>query len=283
MILDGNAIAERIMDELSSRSKAIMEKSGVQPRLDLILVGKDSAAKIYASAKMRRAKKIGCTVTLTELPDDTTMDEISTTIEEKAADSDIHGIMVESPVPRSLSYQDIVDMIPYMKDVDGTGSMNQGLIVSRREFMTPATPAAVVEILGSYSIFGSVTIVNRSAVVGRPLAGMLLNRDFTVTICHSRTPEIRRFTQSSDVVVVAVGRPSFFDRSYFRENSYVIDVGINYVEDKVVGDVNYDDVFPHVKGITPVPGGVGPVTATLIFKNLLKTAEIQISGHGKDS
>lgn len=277
LLLEGKGIADRIMLELSSAARDMEEKSGSRPRLDLILVGDDQGARIYSQAKMKRGKKIGCDVTLTELPEDSSMKEVSSIIGEKSLDPDIHGIMIENPVPKNLSISELADLIPYYKDVDGTGSMNQGLIVSKKEFLVPATPAAVVEILTTFGINGTVTIVNRSPVVGRPLAGMLLNRDYTVTVCHSKTHDLKKYTISSDIIVTAVGHASYFDASYFSPESTVIDVGINYVDDKVVGDVKFDDVSKQVKNITPVPGGVGPITATLIFRNLITSFRYQFS------
>ncbi|BAB60189.1 methylene-tetrahydrofolate dehydrogenase [Thermoplasma volcanium GSS1] len=270
-LLKGEEIAEKKAEELKER----IEKMGVSPRLVLLQVGNYSAATIYARAKIKRGKKIGADVVL-EKYEDLTKQELVRRIEELSADKDVNGIMVENPLPKTIDYYDIVKSIPYYKDVDALSPYNQGSIAINREFLVPATAMAVVDILKYYGYEKTTaTIINRSPVVGRPLSMMMLNRDYTVSICHSKTPDIRSIAKASKIIVVAVGRPGFLDDTYVTESSVVIDVGINYVQDKVIGDIDFDKVSEKVEAVTPVPGGVGPITATNILSNLVKAAEYQ--------
>ena len=185
--------------------------------------------------------------------------------------------MVESPLPPPLNFQEVVDNISFYKDTDGMTSFNQGNLYTKNEMIAPATARAVVDILEYYKIQpGNVCIINRSAVVGRPLAMLLLNRDYTVTLCHSKTVDIKRIARENNVLVVAIGKPDYIDESYVTSESTVIDVGINYSGNKISGDVNFDSVSNKAKNITPVPGGVGIVTATDIFENFLNGMKYQI-------
>ncbi len=280
-LLDGKDIASRIMEKLRENFSSIEEEYGVRASLRLILVGGDDAAAIYAKAKLKRAKRLNVDAKLLKFPEETSMKELISEITSLSSDRDVNGIMIENPLPKGLDFYSLADTIPYYKDVDGTSSRNQGLIVNRREFMTPATAAAVVAIMEHYNLSGKVTIINRSPVVGRPLINMLLNRNNTVSVCHSKTPDLLEYTRIADVVVVAIGKPLFFGKSYFTERSSVIDVGINYVEDSIKGDADFTELNGYVEAITPVPGGVGPVTASLIFENLYKGTLFQLKGNSK--
>ncbi|EQD46386.1 methylenetetrahydrofolate dehydrogenase/methenyltetrahydrofolate cyclohydrolase [mine drainage metagenome] len=275
-IIDGNKIAELMMQTLKEGFARSQEGSGKAANLVIIRIGNDEGARIYSEAKVKRARKLGVKSSVIEMPT-ATKDEVTAKIHDLAVDPGVTGIMIENPVPPPLDFTDLVDMIPYYKDVDGTSSTNQGRIVNRREFLTPGTPTAVVEIMSRYIELksGFVTIVNRSPVVGRPLSQMLLNRDYTVSVCHSKTPDILLYTRRSDTVIAAIGKANFFTDELINPDCTFIDVGINYVEGKVVGDGSFANLSKWVKRITPVPGGVGPVTATMIFSNLLKAFKYQ--------
>ncbi len=278
-IIDGNKIAENIMGSLSREFKEAQDASGKVASLRLLKVGDDPGARIYAEAKIKRGTKLGVSVELERLERDVTRESLLSRIESLSSNPDVTGIMIENPLPAHLSFTDISDHIPMEKDVDGTSSANQGRIVNRTEFLTPATANAVVHIMEQYPELRSsiVTIVNRTPVVGRPLSQMLLNRDYTVTVCHSKTPDVVIYTRRSDVVIAAVGKPNFFNDEMINPDCTFIDVGINYVEGKVVGDGDFASLSGWVKRITPVPGGVGPITASLIFSNLLKAFKFQNS------
>ncbi len=270
--LDGKTIAKEMMSDLKTKFSGLEEATGRKASMRIVLVGDDEGARIYSEAKLKRASRLNVDASVTRFPGDSSQEEIVSAVGELSADDSVDGIMVENPLPKGMDFYNVVDSIPYYKDIDGTSTKNQGLIVNNREFLTPATALASVRIMEKYGLKGSVTIVNRSQVVGRPLVNMLLNRDYTVTVCHSKTSGLEEYTKKADIVVAAVGRPDFFGREYFTEDSNVIDVGINYVGSKITGDVDYDGIQGFVNSVTPVPGGVGPVTATLIFENLYRGA-----------
>ncbi len=274
-ILDGNEIARELMGELKSSFSELEKKRGSRVSLKIILVGDDEGARIYSEAKVKRSARLNVDAEILKFPSGIEKGELLHVIRSLSEDKSVDGIMVENPLPKHLDFYEMVDSIPYYKDVDGTSTRNQGLIVNRKEFLTPATALATVRIMEKHGLYGNVTIVNRSQVVGRPLVNMLLNRDYTVSVCHSKTRNIKDYTRNADIVVAAIGRPKFFGRDYFTEDSNVIDVGINYVENKITGDVDFDSVNGFVRSATPVPGGVGPVTATLIFENLYRGAVLK--------
>ncbi|MGE9811289.1 bifunctional methylenetetrahydrofolate dehydrogenase/methenyltetrahydrofolate cyclohydrolase FolD [Ferroplasma acidiphilum] len=276
MLLDGKVVASEKMERLKSEIKGIIEKYGIEPELKLIQVGNDPASTIYANSKIKRGTKLGINVTLEKF-DNITMDKLVDYIKDANANPRINGIMVESPLPTPLNFQEVVDNISFYKDTDGMTSFNQGNLYTKNEMIAPATARAVVDILEYYKIQpGNACIINRSAVVGRPLAMLLLNRDYTVTLCHSKTVDIKRIARENKVLVVAIGKPDYIDESYVTSESTVIDVGINYSGNKISGDVNFDSVSNKAKNITPVPGGVGIVTATDIFENFLNGMKYQI-------
>lgn len=276
MLLDGKVVASEKMERLKSEIKGIIEKYGIEPELKLIQVGNDPASTIYANSKIKRGTKLGINVTMEKF-DNITMDKLVDYIKDANANPRINGIMVESPLPTPLNFQEVVDNISFYKDTDGMTSFNQGNLYTKNEMIAPATARAVVDILEYYKIQpGNACIINRSAVVGRPLAMLLLNRDYTVTLCHSKTVDIKRIARENKVLVVAIGKPDYIDESYVTSESTVIDVGINYSGNKISGDVNFDSVSNKAKNITPVPGGVGIVTATDIFENFLNGMKYQI-------
>ncbi|MGC8608850.1 MAG: tetrahydrofolate dehydrogenase/cyclohydrolase catalytic domain-containing protein [Thermoplasmata archaeon] len=277
-MLDGNEIAKKKMADLTSR----VEKLPSKPTLALIQIGNDESSNVYVRAKMKRAHSVGIEAKLYKY-ETMTQPELLERLKEFSDDSSVNAIMIENPLPPGFDYYEIAKAIPYYKDVDALSPVNQGSLNINREFMVPATPRAVVDILDyygyDYKSVSSVAIINHSPVVGRPLSMMLLNRNYTVTICHVFTADVRRYTRNAKVVVVAVGKPDFLDRSYVNTDSIVIDVGINYVNGSVKGDVKYDDLNGFIEALTPVPGGVGPVTATNILENVVRTSEFQMKNN----
>ncbi len=275
-ILNGTPIADRVMSSLKTRVEEL-RRHDIEPHLFLVQVGGNEAVETYVRAKIRRGAKIGIRVSHQILDENITYDDLKGEIAKVAGRDDVNGIMIENPLPKHLDFFKAVENIPYYKDVDGMTPTNQGMINLRNEFLTPATAAAVTEILKGINLPAGTTasIINRSPVVGKPLAMMLLNRDYTVTVCHSKTKDIRSLSRNSEVLVTAVGVPNFIDRSFVTENSIVVDVGINPVQDTIRGDANYEELFGYVRAITPVPGGVGPITATLIMENTVRATEFQ--------
>ena len=282
-LIEGKSLADEKMTELAGRVKRMSETNGLVPSLKLLQVGDVEESSIYARAKIKRGKKIGADVSLEKLPSDTTEKELREAIEKYGKDPEINGIMVETPLPGSMNFFSIVESIPYYKDVDGMTPFNHGRISLNNEFLNPATPSSVATLIEREKVNTGemVTIINRSPIVGKPLSHMLLNRNFTVNVCHSKTVDLREVSRRSKVVVVAVGREKFLDRSFVTENSIVIDVGINYSDNGITGDADFDDLKDYVEAITPVPGGVGPLTATYIFENLVKATEFQLANFRK--
>ncbi len=277
MILDGKIVAKNKMDIIKENIDGITDKYKFTPELKLIQIGNDEASSIYARSKINRGKKLGINVTL-ERFDNIPKKMLIDKIKDYSIKRDINGIMIESPLPENLNFYEIINYIPFYKDSDGMTSYNEGNLSLRNEMIAPATARAVVDILEYYNIEErNASIINRSPVVGRPLSMMLLNRDYTVTICHSKTENIKNITENSNIIVVAVGKKNFLDESFTNKNSIIIDVGINYENNNVYGDADYNNLVDKVKAITPVPGGVGIVTSTDIFQNFLNGLDYQLN------
>ncbi len=279
MILDGKIVAKNKMEIIKKNIDIIIDKYKFNPELKLIQIGNDEATNIYANSKIKRGKKLGINVTLDKF-DNISKELLINKIKNYSLDKNINGIMVESPLPYNLNFYDIVNYIPFYKDSDGMTSYNEGNLSLKNEMIAPATARAVIDILEYYNIKErNAVIINRSPVVGRPLSMMLLNRDYTVTVCHSKTENIKKITKDNDIIIVAVGKKNFIDNTFVNKNSIIIDVGINYENNKIYGDANYNDLLNNVKAITPVPGGVGIVTSTDIFINFLNGLNYQLKNH----
>ncbi len=274
----GGPLAEKMVQSLKTRVN-LLKGDGIDPHLFLVQVGDDEATETYVRAKIKRGSKIGIRVSHQKFDANITYESLREEINNISLREDVSGVMVENPLPKHLDFFKVVENIPFYKDVDGMTPTSQGMIALRNEFLVPATAAAVVELISNIKPpqGSSVAIINRSPIVGKPLSMMLINRDYTVTVCHSKTPDIRKVTRASDIIVPAVGKLNFLDRSYVNENSIIVDVGINAVENGIKGDADYEDLNGYVKAITPVPGGVGPLTATLIMENTVRAAEYRRS------
>lgn len=282
MLIDGKAVADEKKEKLRKKIASIRSESGVTPSLRLISVGEDPSSASYIRSKMKYGERLGANVELTTLSADSSEKEIIRTISRFSTDASTHGIMIEAPLPHGLDHTGIAQFIAPEKDVDCITAANQGNIALNRETVLPATAESIRTLieLQHPGRGATVTIINRSPVIGRPLSLMLLNRDFTVKVCHSKTRDIPTLSKESDVVVVGVGRAGFLTEEYVGEHSIVIDAGINYSNGKLVGDADFENIKDRVKAITPVPGGVGPVTTAIIFENLVKATEIQLKNFG---
>lgn len=250
-------------------------KTGGTPVLAAVIFGEDEGSLAYAKSKANSAEKLGIDVEIIHHPEVDSTAEALIKLEDVASDSHFHGIILEEPLPKGIDPFPLREAIPPEKDVDCTTSANLGRIISGEPVYYPATPMAVIELLKHHKIdtVGKyVAIIGRSRTVGLPLANMLLRKghgaDATVTVCHSRTPNIAELTKQADILVVAMGRPEFIGRDYISEKAVVIDVGTNYTEKGLVGDVAFSDVDGFVDAITPVPGGVGPVTVACLLTNV---------------
>ncbi len=275
MILDGKALAKKIEAGIKERAKEFSDKYGMKASLHTILVGNDEASKIYARSKINSLKKLEMDGEIHFLEENSKEKDILDLLSQLSSRKDVHGIMVEMPLPKHLKKEIVLSGIDPEKDVDGQNPGNLGMLMLGIEAHAPSTPRAVIRILEEYNVpiaSKNVCIINRTPVVGKPLAMLFLNRDATVTICHSKTRNIDDITKRSDILVVAVGRPNFLKENMVNENAVVIDVGINSVEGKIVGDADFNSLVNRVAMITPVPGGVGSVTTTLIIEQTLKNA-----------
>jgi methylenetetrahydrofolate dehydrogenase (NADP+) / methenyltetrahydrofolate cyclohydrolase len=278
-LLDGNALARQIRSELTIEVADFIENNGVVPALAAVLVGEDPASQVYVRNKRRDCEEVGINSTLHRLPASTTQEELLNVIAKLNRDETIHGILVQLPLPRQIDTRAILEAVSPNKDVDAFHPENVGLVVQGHPRFLPCTPSAVQQILirNDVPIAGQhVVVVGRSDIVGKPLAIMLGQRgagaDATVTLCHSRTPDLGSFTRQADILVAAIGKPKFITAEMIRPGATVIDVGINRTDAGLVGDVDFDAALPIASRITPVPGGIGPLTRVMLLVNTLTAA-----------
>ena len=250
---------------------------GNSPAMAIMRIGNDPASEFYFRAKLKKASELGVETRAITMDEGVSTQDVVDHLDQMVKDPFVHGIMIESPVPAQLDYKTLVNRIPWYKDIDGATYENLGRLMSGMPALVAATPLAVMEYVSSFNIPSGSTfaVINRTITVGRPLSQLLLNSNFTPTVCHSRTRNIVELCRSSDVIVVAAGKPGFLGSEMVTVDSIVIDVGINSVKGKVVGDAKFDEIKDIVKLITPVPGGVGSLTSTLIFSNLLQAIGYQ--------
>lgn len=277
-VIDGKQIAERTRAEHAVRASELVRRTGIVPHLAAVLVGEDPASAVYVRNKQLACQKAGMKSTLHRLPVTTTQDELMTLVAQLNADPDVHGILVQLPLPKGLDATQVLDTILPSKDVDGFHPENVGLMSQGRPRFLPCTPAGVMRMLQVAGVQTSgkhVVVIGRSDIVGKPMSVLLAQRgvDATVTLCHSRTPDIAACTRQADIVVAAVGIPKFVKGDWVKPGAVVIDVGINRVDDKLVGDVDYAEAAKVASAITPVPGGVGPMTIAMLLGNTLLAAE----------
>lgn len=277
VLLDGKMLAERLRKEISQETVEFIEKTGIQPHLVVVIVGSNPASMTYVRNKKKSCEAVGFKSTIIELPESTTEELLLSKIEELNEDRSVHGILVQLPLPHHISEEKVIQSISIEKDVDGFHPYQVGALVSGMNCLKPCTPAGVIELLKEYQIEMEgrhAVIVGRSHIVGKPLIQLLLDENATVTVCHSRTENLEFFTKRADILIVAIGRPCFITTDMVKEGAVVVDVGINRLESgKLVGDVDFEAVAPKVDYITPVPGGVGPMTITMLLWNTLKATK----------
>ncbi len=276
-LLVGKPLAEKL-HELSRERSATLRARGIAPRLAAVSVGIDPAANTYQQRLAARGKKLDIAVDEIDLPGDTPERQLAATLERLGADPRVHGILLLTPLPGTLDEGHIVDHIVPAKDVEGMNPFNVGLLADGRPRFVPSTADAVIELLKFHGVAlrgAHATVVGRSTVVGRPVAYLLLGEDATVTIAHSRTPDIGAITRNASVVVVAVGRAGFLKGDMLAPGATVIDAGINVTPHGIVGDADVDSVSPIAGALSPVPGGLGAVTTELLLRNVLTAAERQ--------
>jgi methylenetetrahydrofolate dehydrogenase (NADP+) / methenyltetrahydrofolate cyclohydrolase len=276
-LLDGRALAAELRDGLAARTAVLLDR-GIVPRLRVLMVGEDDASLAYVAGMRRLADRIGTVVDVEVLP--FTIDDagVRAVLERYATDRNIHGVILQQPLPPTLSIRAICDAMPALKDVDGANPYNQGrLAFATGARFVPATPAAVMMLLErseKWPLRGrEVTIVGRSNVVGLPVSLLIMAQDATVTVTHKETRRLREHVRHAEVLVVAAGAPHFIDGSWLRDGATVIDVGTTLVGGKLLGDVDFESALAVAGEITPVPGGVGPVTNVALMANLISAAE----------
>jgi methylenetetrahydrofolate dehydrogenase (NADP+)/methenyltetrahydrofolate cyclohydrolase len=302
-LIDGKTIARQIRDELSLRIAAVRSRLGRPPGLAIVLVGDDPASQVYVRSKLKTAEESGMAVTLEPLPGSASLEQVLAVVGKFNASKDFDGILVQSPLPKALgadAEQQVFDAIDPAKDVDGFSPISAGHLMQNRPGFAPCTPAGVIEMLerSDLAIQGKrAVVVGRSDIVGKPMAMLLLHRNATVTICHSRTRDLPAVAREAEILVAAIGRPAFVTPEYVRPGAVVVDVGINRVTDAalaaqifanhpkrldvfkksgaiLVGDV-HPDVVATAGALTPVPGGVGPLTIAMLMANTVKAAELR--------
>lgn len=276
-LLDGRKVKEVGLENLKSK----LAKLDKTLTLAVIQIGNDPASNIYVSNKNKTAAKLGCNFIHIKFDETVEEKEVLEKIDELNYDEDIDGILVQMPIPKHLNETLIQNRVKSYKDVDGLTDINAGLLVHNKDSLISCTPHGILTLLNYYDIKISkkqVVIVGRSNLVGKPLINLMLNNDATVTVCHSKTENLSDITKTADILIVAVGRPNFIKEDMVKDGAVVVDVGINRVDDKIVGDVDFDSVSKKVSAITPVPGGVGQMTILELFNNLYKAYHLRIQG-----
>lgn len=276
--IDGKAVAAKIRAQVAQDVEALKSR-GICPGMAVVLVGDDPASKIYVNNKKKACAETGIYSEEHLLPAETTQEELLALIEKLNADEKIHGILVQSPLPKHLDEKLVVEHIDPRKDVDAFHAYNVGRIMIGDFTFLPCTPAGVIELIRSTGVpieGKNCVVVGRSNIVGKPMAMLLLHNNGTVTICHSRTKNLAEICRGADILVAAVGKPKFITADMVKPGAVVIDVGMDRDENgKLCGDVDFDAVEPIASYITPVPGGVGPMTIAMLMKNAVRAAEIQ--------
>ncbi len=274
-MINGKSLAKEIRSNLKNEVKEL-KTHGISPKLTVILVGEDAASEVYVRNKERAANKIGIESQLLRYPADTTQTEILNKINELNADPTNHGILVQLPLPKSFNEGEVLLAIDPEKDVDGFHPISVGKLVAGQDCLMPCTPSGVIALIESTGtdITGkNAVIVGRSNIVGKPVAMMLMHKHATVTVCHSRTVDLPGKVADADIVIAAIGRPKFIQGDWIKSGAIVIDVGINRLDDgSLCGDVDYDTALERASYITPVPGGVGPMTIAMLMKNTVTAA-----------
>jgi methylenetetrahydrofolate dehydrogenase (NADP+)/methenyltetrahydrofolate cyclohydrolase len=276
-IIDGKKISQEIKDELKEKV-ASFKAQGKEAALAVIQVGKDPASSVYVNNKKKACEYIGIRSLAYELPEETTEDELLSLIEKLNRDDSVNGILVQLPVPKHMDEDKIIRTISPKKDVDGFHPENVGKLVIGENGFVPCTPAGIIQLLkrSGIEIAGkSCVVVGRSNIVGKPMALLMLRENATVTIAHSRTKNLKEVCKQADILIIAIGKPQFITAEYIKEGAVVIDVGIHRNENnKLCGDVKYDEVAEHTLAITPVPGGVGPMTIAMLMNNCVESMQM---------
>ena len=276
-IIDGKAISAQIREEIAEKVKEYNKKTGALPGLAVVIVGENTASQVYVRNKKKACEQVGFNSWVYEMPESTTQQELNALIDKLNLDSNVHGILVQLPLPKHLDEEQVILRIKPEKDVDAFHPYNVGRITIGDPKFLPCTPAGIMELLkrSSIDICGKeCVVIGRSNIVGKPMALLLLAQNGTVTVCHSKTKDLKEVCKRADILVVAIGKADFVKADMVKEGAVVIDVGMNRnSEGKLTGDVDFASVSEIASYITPVPGGVGPMTITMLLQNTLTAAE----------
>ena len=276
MIINGKELAKQIRSDLKKEVDALRE-DGIIPKLAVIMVGNDKASEVYVRNKSKACNEVGIEFEEFLKDENTTQEELIELIDELNKREDIDGILLQSPIPKQLDIRQAFNRIDKKKDVDGFNPINVGKLAIGEDCFISCTPYGVIKMLEAYNIEiegKRAVVIGRSNIVGKPLAQCLLNKNATVTICHSKTRELESIVKEADIVVAALGRPKFVTANMIKDGAAVIDVGINRTDDgKLVGDVDFENIENKASYITPVPGGVGPMTIAMLMNNVVKAAK----------
>lgn len=280
ILLDGKATAQKVRAELKNEIEKRKEKDPLfQLSLTVILVGNDPASQVYVNNKIKACAKVGINSGLVTLPETATESEIIAEIEKLNADNSVDGILLQLPLPKGLDETKIINRISPLKDVDGLTYLQQGMLYGGNKQIAPCTPSGVMRLLDEYNIDckgKNVVMIGRSILVGKPLFELFLDRNATVTVCHSKTKNLSEYTRNADIIAVAVGRPEMLKGEDVKEGAVIIDIGINRTESGLKGDVDFESVKQKASYITPVPGGVGPMTIAMLLQNTLIAHDLRV-------
>ena len=279
-ILDGKAVSLKVKESVKVRADEL-KKFSIEPTLAVVLVGEDKASQTYVRAKEKACNEYGIKSVTHRLSENTTQNELLALINVLNLDDSIHGILVQLPLPKHIDTNVVLAAIDPRKDVDGFHAVNVGKLVSGLDGFVPCTPLGVMEILKEYGIDVAglnAVVIGRSNIVGKPMANLLLNASATVTVTHSKTKNLKEICKNADLIVAAIGKPFFLKADMVKDGAVVVDVGINRLDDgRLVGDVDFDEVAPKCSYITPVPGGVGPMTIAMLLNNTILAAQAKIA------
>ncbi len=273
VILDGKATSIKVKSEIKERVDAIVASGKRAPCLAVVLVGEDPASQVYVRNKIRSCGETGITSKQYLLPDTTTEEELISLVKELNTDDSVDGILVQLPLPEGINERAVIETIVPEKDVDAFHPVNVGKMFLGLDSFAPCTPSGIIRLLDEYNVEikgKNCVVIGRSNIVGKPMAMLLLGRHGTVTVCHSKTPDISVYTKNADIVVVAVGKANVLTGDMIKDGAVVIDVGMNRVDGKLCGDCEYESCAAKASYITPVPGGVGPMTIAMLLTNTLK-------------
>ncbi len=271
-IIDGKKLAEELNQKLKQQIEKDIKKFGIKPKLATILVGDNPASKVYINIKKKICDKVNIESVSIELDKNINKNQLLSEINRLNTDPSIHGILLQLPLPQNLieNTNQFLATIDPKKDVDGLNPINSGNLFNYNEYLSPCTPKGIIKLLEYYNIELSgkdVTIINRSRLVGKPLIFMLLKRNATISVCHTKTNDINKYIKNADILIVAVGKPKFIKADQIKEGVVIIDVGITRVDGHLYGDADFENILPKVSRITPVPGGVGPMTTHMLMQN----------------